>query len=95
MNARVKGTDEPFRKVQGIILAGQEDIALKPECVEFEPDYNYWERLRHQAAIAVLQGYASIRNNMEIPEESLARWSISLADELIEQLKNGTLDSKR
>ena len=95
MNARVKGTDEPFRKVQGIILAGQEDIACKPEYVEFEPDYNYWERLRHQAAIAVLQGYASIRNNMDLPDKNVAEWSISLADELIEQLKNGILDSKK
>lgn len=82
LKARIKGTND-FQEVLGIILDKSGKVFEKPCDIEFEePDY--WEKLRHQAAIAAMQSAI-----IELPNggENIVVEAVRIADSLIKELK--------
>lgn len=52
-----------------------------------EPDY--WERLKHQAAISAMQGLILTASKHQGTDEEVAQWSLECATALINKLKEG------
>ena len=96
MKARKKGTNDLFEEIDYIQFKDRYDIY--PVCmIEFEneskgnkPDVEYWEQLRHQAAIAAMQTLIAelydAKNN-HLFAQNIATYSVIYANELVEQLK--------
>ena len=66
MKARVKGTNDPFKEIDCLQFKNSY-VLYKADMIEFEneskgnkPDVEYWEQLRHKAAIAAMQGTITI-----------------------------------
>lgn len=63
---------------------GDDGIAYTSDMLEpAEPD---WQALHSQASISALQGFAA-DDSKSISDRQLAKWAVSAADKLIEELK--------
>jgi len=96
MKARKRGTNDPFEEIDCLQFKNSY-VLYKADMIEFEneskgnkPDVEYWEQLRHQAAIAAMQGLSANSNlvydNGEEKINIIAR-AVACANELVEQLK--------
>ena len=97
MKARRKGTNDPFEEIDCLQFKDRYDV-YPVSMIEFDneskgnkPDVEYWEQLRHQAAIAAMQGLLA---NPELLDKisldykiTIERASVGYANELVEQLK--------
>lgn len=97
MKARKKGTNDPFEEIDCIQFKDRYDV-YPVSMIEFEnesegnkPNVEYWEQLRHKAAIAAMQ---SMLANPGLLDESSLDYRITIekaavgyANELVEQLK--------
>ena len=95
MKARKKGTNDPFEEIDCLQFKDRYDV-YPVSMIEFDneskgnkPDVEYWEQLRHKAAIAALQGLSANSNlvydNGEEKINIIAR-AVGYANELVEQL---------
>jgi len=92
MKARKKGTNDPFEEIDCLQFKDRYDV-YPVSMIEFEneskgnkPDVEYWEQLRHKAAIAALQGLL-IDPNQVGSFKDYAEFAVEFADAIIEQLK--------
>ena len=90
MKVKIKATGEIINVVPvapNMTLAFYRDddgIAYTPDMLEpVEPD---WQALHRQASIAALQGFAA-DDSKAVSDSQLAKWSVSVADRLVEELK--------
>ena len=93
MKARKKGTNDPFEEIDCLQFKDSY-VLYKADMVEFEnelkgnePDVEYWEQLRHQAAIAALQGVMNFFGSIDYNRDTIAKLAVEQADALVEQLK--------
>jgi len=93
MKARKRGTNDPFEEIDCLQFKNSY-VLYKADVIEFEneskgnkPDVEYWEQLRHQAAIAAMQGLLANPNKFG-SAEVYADGAIGYADALVEHLKN-------
>ena len=93
MKARKKGTNDQFKEIDYIQF--KDSYAIYPvSMIEFEneskgnkPDVEYWEQLRHQAAIAAMQGIMNFFGSIDYDRDTIAELAVEQADALVEQLK--------
>ena len=92
MKARKKGTNDPFEEIDCLQFKDSY-VLYKADMIEFEneskgtkPDVEYWEQLRHKAAIVAMQGLL-IDTNKVGSIKQYAEVAVEFADALIEQLK--------
>ena len=97
MKARKRGTNDPFEEIDCLQFKNSY-VLYKADMIEFEneskgnkPDVEYWEQLRHQSAIAAMQGMLA---NPELLDKisldyriTIERAAVGYANELVEQLK--------
>ena len=93
MKARKKGTNDPFEEIDCLQFKDRYDV-YPVSMIEFDneskgnkPDVEYWEQLRHKAAIAALQGLLMNPNKFG-SAEVYADGAVGYADALVEHLKN-------
>lgn len=106
MKARKRGTNDPFEEIDCLQFKNSY-VLYKADMIEFEneskgnkPEVEYWEQLRHQAAIAAMQGIlcAPIIEGVDPnpSKEHVAELAVALSDALVEQLnKKNNLWTKK
>lgn len=92
MKARKRGTNDPFEEIDCLQFKNSY-VLYKADMIEFEneskgnkPEVEYWEQLRHQTAIASMQGLLIDANKVGSIKD-YAEVAVEFADALIEQLK--------
>ena len=96
MKARKKGTNQPFEEVEYVQLINSY-VITKADQMEFEKEsgeasgIGYWEKLRHQAAIAAMQGIMDFFGSIDYNASTIAELAVKQADCLIEELKKSKL----
>jgi len=95
MKARKIGTNDPFEEIDCLQFKNSY-VLYKADIIEFEneskgnkPDIEYWEQLRHQAAIAAMQGILSNSSNRFTSDslEVIPHNAVLIADALVAILK--------
>ena len=92
MKARKRGTNDPFEEIDCLQFKNSY-VLYKADVIEFEneskgnkPDVEYWEQLRHQAAIAAMQGVMNFFGSIDYNRDTIARLAVEQADALVKQL---------
>lgn len=88
------------QEMQMKLISQQEKVeALRQEVAEMNKEHEYWQHYRIQAAIAAMQGIVSSHEaritaksiadkTNSSPSEIIAMCAVSMADELIKELKS-------
>lgn len=92
MKARIKGSNEPFREIDGICIDDWNLVRI--EKVEFEqqqePISDHWQDVRERAAIAAIQAFCAApvtKDTESITLDEAAKFAVEIADALVKKLK--------
>lgn len=95
MKARKKGTNDPFEEIDCLQFKDSY-VLYKADMIEFEnesngnkPEVEYWEQLRHQAAIAAMGQLIGMGRDdgYKYSPSEVANYAVGYANALVEQLK--------